>query len=637
MGQLDILPDTDDEAPRRRFARAVLDDLVALERMLGAGMFESGVRRIGAEQELFLIDPAGRPLPVALPLLDRLADPRFTTEIAQFNLEYNVDPQVFGAGCLLALERDLADALERARSAAALLGGDLLLVGTLPSIELTDLTLDRMTPLPRYRELNRAVMRAAGGEVRTLIAGADELQVVHDNVMLEACNTSFQIHWQTGADEFPVLYNLAQLVAGPVLAAAVNSPLLLQRRLWHETRIALFQQSLDFRSVSGRQRDTWQRVSFGSDWVQESVLEIYRDQVARHGVLLMGETGSSTAALDRGEVPGLRALCLHNGSVYRWNRVCYGVTEGRPHLRIEHRPLPSGPTVLDEVANAALFFGLLAGLVRRYGDPRREFGFADVKANFIAAARYGLGSSMRWGGQGVVPARALLLEELLPVARAGLAAGGIPAAEAGRYLDVVEERVRNGRTGAQWQLDLYDRTDPRLSRVVRSQAVVRAMLEQERSGDPVGRWPLPEAPVDRGAAVQVRTVGQVMSTDLFTMRPDDLVDVAAAVMDWKHVRHVPVEDDEGRLVGLLSYRALLRGIAVGGGPPGVPRPVRALMDPDPVTIDPEASCADAIALLRDRRVSCLLVVHRGRLVGIASERDFLGVAYDLLTGEGKGR
>ena len=136
-----------------------------------------------------------------------------------------------------------------------------LLVGILPTLDKSHLSLEAMTPKPRYRELNDAITRLRGGEFEFRLKGADELIVRHDNVMLEACNTSFQVHFQVGADEFARLYNIAQAVAAPVLAAAVNSPLLFGQRLWHETRIALFQQSVDTRDASSHVREQSPRVT----------------------------------------------------------------------------------------------------------------------------------------------------------------------------------------------------------------------------------------------------------------------------------------------------------------------------------------------------------------------------------------
>jgi CBS domain-containing protein len=468
--------------------------------------------------------------------------------------------------------------------------------------------------------------------VRTLIEGRDNLQVALDNVVLETCNTSFQVHMQVDADEFPRFYNIAQLVAGPVVAAAANSPLLLQHRLWHETRIPSFEQAIDIRSAPNRMRDTWQRVSFGEGWVNDSVVELYQDQVARHRVTMMGDTGEpSREQLARGEPPALRALCIHNGSVYRWNRPCYGVTDGRPHLRIEHRPLPSGPTILDEVANAAFFLGLLVGIERHHGDVRTAFSFGDARSNFLAGARYGLNAMLHWEGGQTIPARTLIPETLVPLAHEGLAQMGVPAEERHRYLDVIAERARTGRNGALWTLDAFEALGDIRSKGARCQVLTQAIMRRQWTGTPVHEWTLPSSTEHGRWTDRYQRVAQVMSTDLFTVRPDDLVDVAASMMQWKRIRHVPVEDDTGRLVGLISYRSLLRLVAEGHA--GTPVPVREIMHADPVTVSPTDSCLSAMRTMQDQGVACLPVVHEGRLVGIVSERDFLQVARALFEEE----
>ncbi|MFL5521355.1 MAG: CBS domain-containing protein [Gemmatimonadales bacterium] len=629
MGEHDILSSLDDER-RRRFSRAVLDDLRALDAMCSAGLIERGVRRIGAEQEMFLVDRSGRPAPIALDLLPQLGE-GYTTEIGRFNLEYNLPPSRLGAGALRDMETTLDSQLARVRAVAAPLGADVLLAGILPSIDPADLVVENLTSLPRYHELNRLITTLAGGPVRTLIQGRDNLQVSLDNVMLEACNTSFQVHLQVSAEEFAHFYNVAQVVAGPVVAAAANSPLLLQHRLWHETRIPAFEQSIDVRSAPSRQRGTWQRVSFGEGWVDHSLIELLQDQVARHRVLMMGDTGeSSLDALARGEVPRLRALCLHNGSVYRWNRACYGIIDGKPHVRIEHRPLPAGPTVIDEVANAALLLGLLLGMAHAHGDVRTRFSFGDVRGNFVAGARYGLYAGFRWEGGETIDARTLLSERLIPLAREGLREAGVGTDECDRYLGLMDARVRSGRNGAAWMLEAYHALNEIRSPTARCQVLTRAIMARQWNGVPVHEWSLPSMSDEDRWQERFRRVSQVMSTDLFTIGPDDLVDVAAAVMHWKRIRHVPVEDATGRLVGLVSYRALVRLVGEGRG--GARVPVREIMSPDPVTVGPGESCRNAMHIMHDRRLSCLPVVHDGRLVGIVSERDFLQVALELFDG-----
>jgi CBS domain-containing protein len=611
-----------------QFSRALLDDIDALDRMLRDGRLEHGVTRIGLEQEFFLIDEDGRPAPIGPEVLATLNDPSFTTEIGRFNLELNVDPLDLGAGALTSLEHGVRSALTKARAAASQHQARVMLTGVLPSITLADLSLDNLTPSDRYHALNARMVALAGGRMRTVVQGDELLQVELDSVMLEACNTSIQVHLQVAPERLATVYNIAQLVAGPVLAAAVNSPLLLQRRLWHESRIPTFEQAVDSRPSADRARGSWQRVHFGDDWVHDSVLEVYRDQIARHQVLLVGDTGeSSLAVLDRGEVPKLRALSLHNGSLYRWNRLCYGVSQGQPHLRIEHRPLPSGPTILDEVANVAFFVGLVLGIEQEIGDVRAQFEFADVRANFHAAAHHGLEAELCWERGRREPARQLITHTLLPLAERGLHAAGVSAPEIGRTLDVIAARAASGRTGARWQRDAWDALRGIRNPIARAQTLTRAMHDRQWAVEPVTAWTAVSDAEQASWPKHVRRVQEIMSTDLFTAHPDDLLDVATRVMRWKHVRHVPVQDDAGALVGLLSHRTLL---AARDLPPGTSRAVRDVMATEVHTVAPTTRCLDALALLRERAIGCLPVVHDGRLVGMVSERDFLPFAEQWL-------
>ncbi|WP_437967815.1 CBS domain-containing protein [Sorangium sp. So ce260] len=641
MGEQHVSEQANEEQ-LQAFMRALLDDVEALERLLQEDRIESGVRRIGAEQEMFLVDRALRPAPLALEVLERAADDRLTTELARFNLEANLSPLPFGGDCLRRLEAELSDVVGRAAEAARAVGADVLLAGILPTLRAGDLRLESLTPAPRYHELNRALRELRQGDFRVSIHGLDELEMTHDNILLESCNTSFQVHLQVGAREFAPLYNLAQAVTAPVLAAAVNSPLLLGQRLWQETRIALFESSVDTRPSAREGRQHKPRVHFGDGWVQEGALELFREDIARFRVIMTAETGEPPlSVLARGEVPDLKALRVHNGTVYRWNRPCYGVAGGVAHLRIESRALPAGPTVLDEVANAAFFFGLMSGLAEAHPRIDLEMPFEDAKANFFAAARHGLKAQLTWTGGRSFPAPELILSHLLPAARGGLAAAGIDAADIDRYLGVVEERVRRGQTGAQWALGSLASMAGQGTSELQCRALAAAMLahqqEEARSGGagrPVHTWEPAALEADRDLLRDsYRTVGQFMSTDLFTVRPTDIVDFAASVMDWRHVRHVPVEDDQGRLVGVVSHRALLRLVARGApaAPNGsAPPTVASIMRTDPVTITPETPTLEAMRIMREQRVGCLPVVAGERLVGIVTERDLIDVSATLL-------
>lgn len=615
----------------RTFMKALLDDVRALETMLEKGLFETGVRRIGAEQEMFLVDKARKPSMGAESMMDQITDDRFTFELAKFNLEANLSPLELGGDCLRQMEKEALEVMATARDKARELNQEVVLCGILPTLSSSDLTLDAMVPMPRYKALNDAIRDLRGSDFKFAIKGPDRLEISHDNVMLEACNASFQVHFQVAPEEFAGLYNVAQAITGPVLAVSVNSPTLLGKRLWQESRIAVFENSVDARSDAQRSRGHQPRVHFGDHWIEDSVLEIFREDIARFRVVLTAEAADNPMAeVEAGRAPSLKALRLHNGTVYRWNRACYGITEGKPHLRIEHRILPSGPTVLDEIANSALFFGLMSDLAEEAADIPKRLKFEDARSNFFAAARHGMRAQFTWLDQEAIGAVDLLKKELLPRARSGLKRVGIRKRDIDRYLGVIEARLDNQQTGANWMLNSLEAMGDGRSIDERMRNLTDAVIKNQRRETPISKWPLAELTGKVDWRDSYRTIGQFMTTDLFTVRADDLVDFAATLMEWKHIRHVPVENDEGDLVGLVSHHDLLRMVARGLKEDTPSASVRDIMESDPLHVSPECSTVEAIRLMREHNTGCLPVVQGSKLVGVVTEHDLIGVAGQVL-------
>ncbi len=620
MGEHNVEQDFQ-ETDARIFMKALLEDLRALSFMLENGRVESGIRRIGAEQEMFLIDSYLRPAPVSLEVLSQIDDPRLTTEIARFNLEANLTPLRLTGACFSEMQQELEKLIALARRSAVSQGADILLSGILPTLQKSDLTLDNLTPVARYHELNRGVIRLRGGPLSIHIKGLDELQATHDNIMMESCNTSFQVHFQSTAGEFVNHYNVAQAITAPVLAVAVNSPLLFGRRLWQETRVALFQHSTDERSSSQLARSQPTRVSFGDEWLRNSIVELYHEQILRFRPIMISRADENPfAVLARGETPSLSALRMHNGTVWRWNRACYGVTDGVPHLRIENRALPSGPTITDEIANAAFFSGLMLALPEEYGEIATQMEFEEAKLNFFRAARHGLDAQFRWIGGQSLSASKLILNHLLPLAKQGLSSAEVASEDIDRYLGIIEERARCGQTGARWITKSWAAMGNSTSRETRRMALTSAMLSNQKQNQPGHCWPVVEVAETEQWEQHYQVVSQFMSTDLFTVHPGDLIDLAASAMNWRHIRHVPVEDEDGRLVGLVTHRGLLRMMS-GGRSEALT--VREIMIENPVTVSPSTTSLEAMDLMRGNRIGCLPVVEDNRLVGIVTSYDFL--------------
>jgi CBS domain-containing protein/gamma-glutamyl:cysteine ligase YbdK (ATP-grasp superfamily) len=631
MGEQNVQRDVAPSA-LREFTNHLMRDVRALELMLHEDMFEAGVRRIGAEQELFMVDERGQPAPIIEEVLERNTDDRIVTELTKFNIEFNMDPLRYGGNCFGQMEQTTTDLIDEVRNLARESGGEVAMTGILPTANLSDFALDYMTPRPRYYALNDALSRLRGGAGQYQIRGIDELFLKHDSIMLEGCNTSFQTHFQVSPEEFPRFYNIAQVVAAPCLAAATNSPLLFGKRLWRETRIALFQQAVDTRSSNLYLREMSPRVHFGTSWVDESVMEIFKEDISRFRVLLTTELDEDPLqVLEDGGVPQLMALQLHNGTVYRWNRACYGITDGKPHLRIENRVLPSGPTVLDEVANAMFWYGLVAGLAQEYDDVSDHIEFYEARYNFNAAARSGLASQFAWLDGSNRPAHELILDTLIPLAERGLQTSDVDSSDINRYLGVIQKRVETRQTGSQWQLDSLARMEDMGSRAERLRALTRAMVERQKEGEPVHEWPL--ATLEEGytpTGMKDTNVEDYMTTDLFTVHEEESIEFVARLMDWQKIRHVLVEDEQHRLVGLVSHRSLLRHMAERAQRPEGGVPVGDIMVEDPISVSPDRPTLKAVKLMRKHEIGALPVVRENRLVGIITEQDFIQIAGNLL-------
>ncbi|MCC5942175.1 MAG: CBS domain-containing protein [Balneolaceae bacterium] len=616
----------------QEFIKYLLKDIRAMEKMLSEDYFETDTIRIGAEQELCLVDKYAKPAPISIELLEVLNDEAFTTELARFNLETNLDPLEFKGKCLSQLEANILNQLDKAREAIKQFEGDVVLTGVLPTIRKSDLDIENLTPLPRYRALCDAINKLRGDEYDLRIQGMDELLMRFDTPLLEACNTGFQVHLQVNPDEFVNKYNLAQAITGPVLAGAVNSPLLFGKRLWAETRIALFHQSVDTRQVGDHLRDNSPRVTFGNEWLKNSILEIYKEDIARYRVMLSSNlTEDVDEILESGGVPKLMALQVHNGTVYRWNRPCYGISNGKPHLRIENRIFPSGPTVTDEIANASFWLGLLNGMDSEYPDISKVLDFDDARMNFIAASKLGLDTKFKWVRDKRYSAVELITKELLPLAREGLKNANVYEGDITSYLDVIEERTESAQTGSYWMVKSYNSLSKVVSKEQALTAVTNAMIKNQRKGEPVHKWGLAKPDDMEMWQPSSLLVEEFMTTDLFTVQKDDIIELVANLFEWRRIRYVPVEDDSKHLVGLITMRMIFRefnDILHNRGSSS--KAVEDIMIKNPITIHPEASILEAIEIMDSQKIGCLPVVKNNRLVGIITEQNYMTITSRLL-------
>lgn len=547
---------TDAEDQKKAFDH-ILSDIHHLEKMIDEGLLHRKTPRIGAEQELCLIDEAYRPSPVITEFLKGLDDACFTTELAKFNLEINLPPLELTQKCFSRLEENISKKLEEARERASEINGiDIIQIGILPTIRKMDLEHENLTPGDRFIAMIEAMKWLKKKDYSIRINGIDDLSTTDFSNMFESCNTSFQIHYQLNPDEFAAKYNFAQAIAAPVLAACTNSPILFGKRLWHETRIALFQQAVDTRDSTEHLSQAYLRVPFGYKWIENTVTEVFKDDLAKFKIFLKHNDTEEKA--NNGEIPELVNLSVFNGSVFRWTRACYGIFEGKPHLRIENRLLPSGPTTIDEVANTAFWIGLMHGMPEKYANVASDMQFEDAKINILKAARYGLSTQFMWLNGKKIKAEKLILDELIPIAREGLKKAAVSEEDIDKYLTIIEERVKSYRTGSQWMLDAWQELSELETADAKATALTRVFMKRSREGKAVHTWALPQE--DELIHNQFTEVGEIMSTDIFSVREDDLLDQAVYGMLKKNHGHLPVADASGNLKGLLINDQLLKKI-----------------------------------------------------------------------------
>ena len=626
------LADNNEEV--QTFMKHVFRDLRALKTMLDDEWFETDTMRIGAEQELCMVDPHGKVFPRSMDVLDALGEGNYTTEFARFNLEINMEPLEFTGDSLSRMEHNLHSEVEKVRKTVRDMGGDIILTGILPTIRKLDVDIKNLTPLQRYEALCEAINKLRGKEFELRIQGMDELLMKFDSPLLEACNTGFQVHLQVKPSEFVNRYNIAQAVTAPVLACAVNSPVLFGKRLWAETRVALFHQSIDTRQVGEHLRDSSPRVTFGNQWLEDSILDIYKEDISRYRVMLSAEIEEEVEKMMKeGTPPELMALKVHNSSVYRWNRPCYGVGNGKPHLRIENRIFPSGPTVVDEVANAAFWLGLLNGFEDEYDDITKELDFDDARMNFFAASKMGLDTKFVWTKDRKITAVDLIKDELLPIAKNGLQKADINSSDIDTYLSVIEDRVESAQTGSYWVVKSYGNLIKKSNREQTLSAITNAMIKNQKKGEPAHKWGLAKIDDMDHWKPSSLMVEEFMTTDLFTVRKDDILEFVANLLDWRKIRYVPVEDDQKHIVGLITMRKVLREytkVVNDDEEASLNQTVDDIMEQNPVTIHPEASIMEAMEIMQDQKIGCLPVVKNSRLVGVITEDNFMNITRRLL-------
>jgi CBS domain-containing protein len=474
-----------------------------------------------------------------------------------------------------------------------------------------------MTPKERYKILSDAITEVKGSNMEVHIKGVDEINLHHDSIMYEGCNTSFQAHLQIDPDDFANTYNWAQAIAGPVLSVSTNSPLLMGRELWEETRIALFTQSVDTRKSTFLLNEREPRVGFGAAWAEGSAADFFKESIVRFRSLISTDfdPSDSLQELREGKTPKLSALNLHNGTVYPWNRLCYGRTHGKPHLRIENRYLPSGPTTSDEIANMMFWVGVMLGRPKDWEEIHKKMDFRDAKKNFFNAARYGMAAQFHWGEK-IIPTKELILEHFLPMAYKGLSRANVSRKDAEHYLGIIQNRI-NTQNGSEWMVKTYRELRKDFNAPEALRRLTASLFERSYKGYPVDAWRRGWRHEHEHTKKKQR-VGDLMSTKIITAQEEDSAALVIGMMKWNDIHHLPILNNANELVGMLTWNDV-EDLAADDRIYALS--IQELMRKNPKTLDPETLVREAEKVMSEHNLEGLPVVAENILVGILTSND----------------
>jgi len=606
-----------DASERKTYFYRLLTDLEALEQMLETGAFTTDPIHIGAEQEFCLVNKNWEPSDQAVEILEAINEPHFTAELTRYNLEINLDPFPLGGTCFSQMHKQLNTLLDHGQEVAEKFKNNIVITGILPTISTRYLKESYMTPKERYKILSDAITEVKGSNMEVHIKGVDEINLHHDSIMYEGCNTSFQAHLQIDPDDFANTYNWAQAIAGPVLSVSTNSPMLMGRELWEETRIALFTQSVDTRKSTFLLNEREPRVGFGAAWAEGSAADFFKESIVRFRSLISTDfdPADSLQELREGKTPKLSALNLHNGTVYPWNRLCYGRTHGKPHLRIENRYLPSGPTTSDEIANMMFWVGVMLGRPKDWEEIHKKMDFRDAKKNFFNAARYGMAAQFHWGEK-IIPTKELILEHFLPMAYKGLIRANVSRKDAEHYLGIIQNRI-NTQNGSEWMVKTYRELRKDFNAPEALRRLTASLFERSYKGYPVDAWRRGRRHEHKQTKKKQR-VGDLMSTKIITAQEEDSAALVIGMMKWNDIHHLPILNNANELVGMLTWNDV-KDLATDDRIYALS--IQEVMRKNPKTLDPETLVQEAEEVMSEHNLEGLPVLAENILVGILTSND----------------
>ena len=600
------------------FINQLTKDIESLERLISKNILEN-YDRIGAEQEFCLIDENFRPNPINDEIVKKIKKHGFVKEIAKFNMELNIEPISLGRNALSKMEKVLIKKMDIARKIAKKNNSDIIMTGILPTVRKHDLSFNNISNNPRYFDLCEAISQSRGKQYKIRISGLDELIFQHDSPLIEGCNTGFQFHLQIDPQLFSRMYNFAQLIAAPVLATSVNSPILFGKRLWNETRIAVFQQATDTSIIGNYHLESLPRVTFGNKWLDKSLIEIFKEDVTRYKILLKS-LNQKIARKINPNAPKLDALSLHNSTVYRWNRPCYGIYNKRPSIRIENRMLPAGPSIVDEIANSSFWLGLLIFYKNSDIETLNEIiSFDDARINFYAAAQQGIDATFRWIDGKRIAARKLILHDLIPKAAIGLSSININPKDIEKYLNIIKERTKNRQNGSRWIINAYDTLSKKFSTQNTLTTITSEIVQNQEQNKPVHTWENPKHSVVINNPSKL-IVEECMDRDINSINEEDTFELAYQINLWTNKNYMVVVNQYGHLTGILTKDILNNKKYIRDRNQII---IKNIMHKDPQTMIPDNTIEEALIYMKGYSIDILPVVENKLFIGIIQKNNLM--------------
>jgi len=606
------------EKEKSQFINQLTNDIDLLERLITENLLED-YDRIGAEQEFCLIDENFRANPINDKIVKKTKSEGFVTEIAKFNMELNIEPIDLKKNALSNMEKILLQKMRFVKDVVKKYNSDIILTGILPTVRKHDLRFDNITNNQRYFDLCNAISASRGKKYKIRISGLDELIFQHDSPLIEGCNTGFQFHLQIKPEIFHKLYNFAQLIAGPVLATSVNSPLLFGKRLWNETRIAVFQQATDTRIIGNYHLESLPRVTFGNQWLHKSLIEIFKEDITRYKILLKSINQKNYRTKNK-NLPKLEALTLHNSTVYRWNRPCYGIYKKQPSIRIENRMLPSGPTIVDEIANSTFWLGLLMFFKNSdYQELDKIMKFDDARINFYSAAQQGIDATFRWFNGKRIEARKLILNDLIPKAAIGLSSININPKDIEKYLNIIKERTSTRKNGSRWIIDSYDLLKRKFSQQNALTTITSEMIRYQTHNQPIHTWKVPKHSVVINNPSKL-LIEECMERDINSINENDTFELAYQINKWQKKNYMIVVNNSGHIKGILDVDIFKDKDNIRNRKKII---IKTIMKQRPKIVKPHMTIKNGLEIMLKNHLNILPVVENKLFIGIIQKENLL--------------